>query len=448
MSVTLYPQQRYTNGYLIRMASPLILSFLLEQLIGMMDVAFLGRVGEVELGAAAPAGVAFLTLLMFGVGYTMAVQSYMSRRNGEKAYEMIGASFRTGSLFLLGIAALLIGLTIWLSPVFFSSVCDSPNVAEKADQYMFWRVMGLPCAYLCCMYRAFFVATLKPNILSTSSLVMVVTNGVLNYMLIFGCGPIPAMGIAGAAIASTLAEAVCLLFFTFYARQKTDHRRYTLFSGQGVTRELNASLFRLGRWLMIQEAFAFAAWLIFFIAVEHLGELSLAISNIVRQVASTLFLVIHGFGSACGAVAANLLGENRADEVPDICRRGLLLCLVFMTPLIGLAGLFPEHVLMIFTEIEDVLGAANPTFYVMLGSYIVAIPSMFFLYVMGGMGMTKETSYASLTAVFGYLAYIWLIMGMSRNVAAVWTADYVYYALFGIVAGYYYLKGEWKTRKI
>ena len=225
MSVTLYPQQRYTNGYLIRMASPLILSFLLEQLIGMMDVAFLGRVGEVELGAAAPAGVAFLTLLMFGVGYTMAVQSYMSRRNGEKAYEMIGASFRTGSLFLLGIAALLIGLTIWLSPVFFSSVCDSPNVAEKADQYMFWRVMGLPCAYLCSMYRAFFVATLKPNILSTSSLVMVVTNGVLNYMLIFGCGPIPAMGIAGAAIASTLAEAVCLLFFTFYARQKTDHRR-------------------------------------------------------------------------------------------------------------------------------------------------------------------------------------------------------------------------------
>ena len=447
MSLTVIHQQRYTNGYLIRMASPLILSFLLEQLIGMMDVAFLGRVGEVELGAAAPAGVAFLTLLMFGVGYTMAAQSYMSRRNGEKAYPMIGASFRTGSLFLLAIAVLLIGLTVRLSPLFFAAVCDSPNVAHAADEYMFWRVMGLPFAYLCNMYRAFYVATLKPNVLSASSLVMVVTNGLLNYMLIFGWGPVPALGIAGAAIASTLSEVVCLLFFALYAWKKTDHRRYALYSTEGVTREMNRDLFRLGRWLMIQEAFAFAAWLVFFIAVEHLGELSLAVSNIVRQVASTLFLVIHGFGSACGAVASNLLGAHRAEDVPDVCRRGLLLCTVFMIPLLLLAGLFPSAVLMIFTVIEDVLAASNPTFYVMLGSFAVAVPSMFYLYVMGGMGMTKETSYASLIAVVGYLAYIRFIMSVTDNVAVVWTADYVYYGLFGIVAGYYYWKGEWKTRK-
>lgn len=448
MSVTVHHQQRYTNGYLIRMASPLILSFLLEQLIGMMDVAFLGRVGEVELGAAAPANVAFLTLLMFGVGYTMAVQSYMSRRNGEKAYEMIGASFRTGSLFLLFIAFSLIGLTTWLSPLFFSAVCESPNIAYAADQYIFWRVMGLPFAYLCNMYRAFYVATLKPNVLSVSSLVMVLTNGLLNYMLIFGWGPVPALGIAGAAIASTLSEIVCLLFFAVYAWKKTDHRRYTLYSGNGVTRKLNRALFKLGRWLMIQEAFAFAAWLFFFLAVEHLGELSLAVSNIVRQVASMLFLVIHGFGSACGAVASNLLGENRADEVPDICKRGILLCFAFMIPLVLPAALFPSVVLMIFTGIEEVLDASNPTFYVMLGSFVVAIPSMFYLYLLGGIGMTKETSNASLIAVAGYLTYISFITSVSQNVAVVWTGDYVYYGLFGIVAAYYYLKGDWRTRKI
>jgi hypothetical protein len=50
----------------------------------MTDVAFLGRVGEVELGAAALAGVFFLMLMMFGMGYGFGVQAHMSRKNGEK----------------------------------------------------------------------------------------------------------------------------------------------------------------------------------------------------------------------------------------------------------------------------------------------------------------------------------------------------------------------------
>ena len=75
MSTSVIQQQHYGTGSIIRMAIPLMLSFLLEQLIGMTDVAFLGRVGEVELGAAALAGVFFLVLLMLGFGYSFGLQS-------------------------------------------------------------------------------------------------------------------------------------------------------------------------------------------------------------------------------------------------------------------------------------------------------------------------------------------------------------------------------------
>ena len=448
MSTIRYPQQCYGYRHLIAMAAPLILSFLLEQAIGMMDVAFLGRLGPVPLGAAAPAGVAFLTLLMLGVGYTMGVQAYMSRRNGEKAYDKIGAAFQSGALFLLVLALVLTALTVAFSSNFFQASCQSAAVAEAADQYLFWRVLGLGGAFLTNLYRAYFVATLRPNILLTSSALMLGTNALLNYALIFGAGPFPALGIAGAAIASTLSELVCLAVFVIYSVRSGSCRTYGLYTRLAISWSLERTLWRLGRYLMIQEAFAFAAWLVFFMATEHLGETDLAVSNIVRQIASLLFLLIHGFGAACAAVASNLLGQNRAQDVPVVLKKGLWLTTLGLAPLIGLVALLPEAVLAIFTDMPSVIGASKSTLWVMLGSYALAVPSMFLLFVIAGIGLTREASIAGVVATIGYLLYIALIVNLTDNVAVVWTADYVYYGLSGLICAYVYRQGHWKHRAL
>lgn len=250
MSFEIERRRTYSSSAIFRMAVPLMLSFLLEQLIGMTDVAFLGRVGEVELGAAAIAGVCFLTLMMFGMGYGFGVQAWMSRKNGEKAFEDIGRAFRSGIVFLMGLAALLIALASFAAKPFLEAACESAAVANAADTYLFWRVWGLPFAFACALLRAFFIATLKPGVLTASSLVMVATNFVLNYVLIFGAGPVPAMGIAGAAIASTISEAVCLVFLAGYALFRIDHRRYALFGRLVWDGALQRSLFQLaaGSW--------------------------------------------------------------------------------------------------------------------------------------------------------------------------------------------------------
>lgn len=446
MSLIIHPQQHYNTSYIFRMAVPLMLSFLLEQLIGMTDVAFLGRVGEVELGAAALAGVYFLTLLMLGLGYSFGVQAYMSRRNGEKAHEDIGRAFRSGLIFLLMLSLGLILASNLLSKLFFDATCESPAVANASDTYLFWRVWGLPFAFASAIFRAFFIATLKPTILTASSLVMVGTNVVLNYMLIFGFGPIPAQGIAGAAIASTVSEIVCLLFFVLYTFRKVDHRRYALLGPVHWESGLQRTLFHLGRWLMIQEAFAFFAWLLFFLAVEHLGELPLAISNIVRQLCSTFFLFIHAFGSTCGAIAANLIGEGRPKDVPALCRRGLVTCTLCMLPFMLLVCAFPETTLSVFTNLNDVVDASLPTFFVMMGSFFIAIPSMYMLFVMGGMGLTKESSVATMFAAVAYLVFIFTITRLTGEVHIVWFADYVYYLVASIVLGYYWKRGAWRRQ--
>ena len=73
----------------------------MEHLIGLTDTAYLGRVGEVELGASALAGVYYLVIFMLGFGFSVGAQVLMARRNGEGEYRKIGEVFMQGSAFLL-----------------------------------------------------------------------------------------------------------------------------------------------------------------------------------------------------------------------------------------------------------------------------------------------------------------------------------------------------------
>ena len=77
----------------------------MEHMIGLTDTAYLGRVGEVELGASALAGVYYLVIYMLGFGFSVGAQVLMARRNGEGEYKRIGEVFTQGGLFLFLLAA-------------------------------------------------------------------------------------------------------------------------------------------------------------------------------------------------------------------------------------------------------------------------------------------------------------------------------------------------------
>ena len=78
----------FTKKYILRVAGPILVSLLMEHLIGMTDTAFLGRVGEIELGASAIAGIYYLAIFMLGFGFSIGVQILIGRRNGEKTMRL------------------------------------------------------------------------------------------------------------------------------------------------------------------------------------------------------------------------------------------------------------------------------------------------------------------------------------------------------------------------
>ena len=205
------------------------MSLLMEHMIGLTDTAYLGRVGEVELGASALAGVYYLVIYMLGFGFSIGAQVLIARRNGAQEYKRIGPVFLQGTFFLLLLASLLFTASHLYSPFFLRKLIGSDDVYQATMKYVDWRVYGFFFSFVAVMFRAFYVGITKTKILTINSVVMVLANVMLNYVLIFGKFGFPALGIAGAAIASSISEAVSVLFFILYTWKKVDYKKYGLF---------------------------------------------------------------------------------------------------------------------------------------------------------------------------------------------------------------------------
>lgn len=270
----------YKQIWLINL--PVMMSVLMEQLINITDAVFLGHVGEVELGASALAGIYYLATYMLGFGFSIGLQVMIARRNGEQNYAETGRTFFQGLFFLSGLALSLCLLIQGLSPFLLKQLITSPEIYQAVTDYLDWRSFGLLFSFPFLALRAFFVGIIKTRSLSWAAIAAVLINIPFNYLLIF----ILKFGIAGSAIASTLAEMGSLIILLIHMWRKIDKNKYGLqpiFDGKLLKR-----LFYLSVWSMLHSFISMAPWFLFFIAIEHLGKMELAVSNITRSV-STLF---------------------------------------------------------------------------------------------------------------------------------------------------------------
>ncbi len=431
----------FTRADILKVALPLLASFLLEQVIGMTDAAFLGRVGEVELGASAIGGVAFITFLTLGLGFAYAAQATMGHALGEKRYARVGEIFGNAGLLLLGMGVA-ISVLVWVvGDQMMGVLCQSKDVAVASTDYIVWRSMGLPVAFAVGLLRSFYVATFKTRVITLSSIAMVLANVLFNYALIFGWGPIPAMGIKGAAIASALCEVVAFAVLLAFLFKKNQHKTFELFRHFKVNRTIQQQLLNMGIWVSLQEAVAFGTWMLFFVAVEHISPLALAASNVVRQLSSLIFMFIHAFGSATGSLGANLIGQGKPEAVKQLALAGLKLTSQFAIP-VGLVILLGHtYILRIFTDIPEVLTHAVGPLFVMVAGYLFGVPSMFYTYVFSGVGANRVSGIASIVSSIAYVIYTQWIAITTMDTTWAWTADAFFYGATG-VGILYYMRGD------
>ena len=439
----------YSYRNIWRVAYPILISLVMEQMIGLTDTAFLGRVGEVELGASAIAIVYYMVLFMIGFGFSIGAQIIIGRRNGEGKYTDTGKVFWNGLYFVLGLSGVIILLSELLSPWMMRFMVSSDAIYDAAMSYVRWRLPGVIFAFTTSMFRAFYIGTTQTNTLTMNSVVMVLSNIVFNYILIFGKCGLPALGITGAAIGSSLAELVSLIFFVVYTRIGCDRQKYGLDKAARLDLNELKGMMPVCVWTMIQHTISVSTWFIFFLYIEHLGERALAISNIARGVSGLIWVVLQAFSSTCSTLVSNIIGEGHQDKVMSLVKRIMKLSYYIICTMLVLAFIFPEAIIRIYTDIPDLVTAAVPAMLVMASAYILNVGGQVLFLAVSGTGSTKTAFRLELIALAVYMVYCTVIIGILKlDVAICWTAEHVYGGVLFFCSWLYMRSGRWKNRRI
>ena len=439
----------YSYRNIWKVAYPILISLIMEQMIGLTDTAFLGRVGEVELGASAIAIVYYMVLFMIGFGFSIGAQIIIGRRNGEGRFTETGKVFWHGIYFVLGLSGIIILLSELFSPWLMRFMVSSDAIYDAALSYVRWRLPGMVFAFVTTIFRAFYVGTTQTKTLTLNSIVMVLSNVVFNYILIFGKCGLPALGITGAAIGSSLAELVSLLFFIVYTRGWCDLKKYGLDKPSRPDTGVIRSMMPVCSWTMIQHTISISTWFIFFLYIEHLGERALAISNITRSVSGLMWVVLSAFAATCSTLVSNMIGEGHTEKVMSLVKRILKLSYGILCIMITLVCIFPEVIARLYTDIPDLIQDSAPAIIVMTSSYLLNVGGQVFFQAVSGTGSTKTAFKLEMVALVVYMIYCTVIIGILKlDVAICWTAEHVYAVVLLLCSWIYMRSGRWKNRKI
>ena len=421
-----------------------MLGSLAQTILGLTDTAFLGRVGEIELGASAVGGVFYFVLTMLGVAIGIGAQILIARKAGEGKIHEIGKIFDHTFLILISFSLLLFLVLQFLSPVIFNFILSSEKIKAAADQFIFYRSFGIFFILITVSFRSFYVGIATTRIITYSACLMTGLNIFLAYSLIFGHFGFPAMGIAGAGLASAISECVSALYLVIYTYLKNEFKIYLLFKFEKIESSVFRMLMNLSSPVMLQHFISMGAWFLFFVFIEKLGEHQLAISNIVRSTYMLLMTPIWGYAAAANSMTSNLIGQLKSNDVLALLKKISLLSLLTTGIIILINVLFPSAVLSITTSDKQLIQDAIGSLYVVCGAMILFCVSFILFSGVSGTGNTKIALLLETGNIIIYLIYVYVCSRIQTSVEWVWVAEILYWLLMGIFSLIYLKSNHWK----
>jgi putative MATE family efflux protein len=432
-----------------KIAYPIILGSLAQNILNVTDTAFLGRVGEVELGASAIGGIFYLVVVMLAWGFGIGTQIIIARRNGEKRYHDIGRTMEHALYFLLPMSILVFFLMRLFSGEVLQHIMQSDAVLDSTVGFLKYRSFGIFFASISIAFRAFYIGIMRTQIITWSTVVLAAVNIFLDYALIFGKFGFPAMGIEGAALASVIAEGVAVIFLVTFTLIRVPGRKYSLFHFRRFDIELYTRMIRLSWPVMAQNFISLAAWLTFFLFVEKLGERALAVSNIMRSFYVVLMIPMWGFSSATSTLVSNLIGQGRKEEVISLAIKILRVCVLGVLVIVTIGSFFPEQVLAIYTDDSSLIRDSRDVLYIINASAVMLAVGFILFNAVSGTGKTQVSFIIEVITIVLYLAATYFMAEIYRApVEIVWTVEFLYGLLLALFSWLYLRYGSWRQAAV
>jgi len=420
-----------------------------QNVINVTDTAFLGRLGEVSLGAGAIGGLFYLAIIMIGWGVGIGTQIIVARRHGEGNYNQIGSTIDHAQYFLILIAAILIAIYQLFGHSLLSAIVKSDDVLEASLSFLDYRIWGLFFAFTYFSLRGFYVGIGITKVITYTTITMVVVNVILAYTLIFGKFGFEPMGIRGAGIASVIAEFSGMITVIAYSIYNKYHNTYNLFRFLGFSKDRMFKLLDISFPLMLQYFFSFSIWFLFFLIIEKMGEMQLAVSNIVRSIYVVLLIPIMGFATSANTLVSSEIGKGKSNEVVSLTWRIAILSTGLSAILSIICLLIPNQILSVYTNDSNIINQSLPVLHIVsVASVILSVAFVLFNGV-SGTGKTRVSLFIELAILLVYILFTWYIATVAKwNLTYVWSVEIVYGILLSISSLIYLKSNHWVGKDV
>jgi putative MATE family efflux protein len=396
-----------------RVALPAVASSLLMTLFTSVDAFWIGtRIGATGLAAASIAVFWIWLIISVAEMVNVGVTAVASRRHGEGRPDAAARVAGDALVLSLVLGALAAAIGLPLLPRMFATMHAPPEVAALGARYFGTYLLGAPLIYGFFAVDAAFRSagdTRTPFIILAASVAVTL---VLDPVLIVGWGPVPPLGVAGAAIATICTRAVAFLIgLTIVAR------RGVVRFGRPDTRAL-ATVLRIG----LPTAMTGVVFSLIYVMVTRtatqFGTPALAALGIGHRVESWLYMIGVGCGAATAAVVGQNLGAGRVDRAERAGWLSVAFCSVFGVLAFVLELAIPERFAGVFSSDPAVIAEAARYLRIAAVSQVGICAEIVLEGALGGAGatlppmLTSTTITASRIPLAAWAASRWGIEGL------------------------------------
>lgn len=452
-STYIWTRMRLKTSYrqILAISTPIMLGSAAQNVIALSDSVFLYHLSEQDFAAIGFVGVFYLVIAAIGYGFSRGGQLLIARRMGAMEPSQVGRIFYSMVYYELGLAIFMFLFMQYGCYYFFSLFINSDIIFYKSLEYLEYRSWGVFFSYVGVAIIALYTGVARTSFIIIDTVILAIVNIVLDYGLVFGHWGLPQMGIAGAGLASTVAEVVAFIAFFLYILSDKQAPSYHLFHLPKIDFALIRKQYKLSFPIVAQAFVGLGSWFVFFGIVENLGEKELAITNLVRMVYLILSIPCWGFSSGVNTLVSNFIGQQKRQAVVPIIWKTVKLSWL-TTMLISLpVVIFPHELLYPLLGSEDMslITDAQPIFWVLLmilSSF--AIGGVFFNGLVGTGATYYGLKMQSWCAIF-YLTYIYVEVNYTNGgLPWAWASEIFYWIAMIILSYRYLVSHQWHTFKL
>ena len=332
---------------------PLVGSHVAQFALHVTDTIMLGWYSVTDLAAGALGATVFFTFFTLGSGFAQAVMPMAANAAARDDDAEVRRATRMGLWLTLGFAILVLPLFIWSKPIL-DLLGQEPDVAALGSTYLAIVGFGLGPALMVMALKSFLAALERAQIVLWVTVAAVFVNIFFNWVLIYGNLGAPAMGVAGAALASVLVQLFTLIVLMAYAALLPALRRYQLLvrfwrPDWAALRRVYALGLPIG-FAMLAETGLFAASAIM---MGWLGKNSLAAHSIALEITALFFMVHLGLSNAATVMVGRAQGRGDMPGLRLASRVGMVLSLGFAACTMVVYWFMAEHMAGLFISPDD-----------------------------------------------------------------------------------------------